>query len=156
MPWPTSARRPRSCHVGVHRELLVAELAADLAVRVGRMRLGHADRHVHVVDVRGERTEEHRHHEARVDGVHDQIHAVRPGQHLHGAGIGRIDLCRRVADSVTHLVRDATGPVQVVIREHHLLQPRSTCTQPRDRLSDRPHTDQQHLHDVSSRSEERP
>jgi hypothetical protein len=72
---------------GIHRELLVTQHATRRVVRVRRVGLGHADGGVHVVGTGGERAEEHRHHEARVDSVHHQVHAVLPGECLHGARI---------------------------------------------------------------------
>src|SRR4029078_5402486 len=52
-------------------ELLVAELDAGEFVRLLRMPVRQAHRHVEVIGATGQRAVEDRHHEPRVDGVHD-------------------------------------------------------------------------------------
>ena len=69
-----------------HGELLVAELLAGHLEGPIRMRVREAHGHVHVVRIGGEGAVEDRHHELRVDGVHDEVRAV---------GAGRIGHARR-------------------------------------------------------------
>jgi hypothetical protein len=52
---PDQRQLPRPLPVGRHRELLVAELEAGLAVRLAGMRVGQRHRHVQVVGARLER-----------------------------------------------------------------------------------------------------
>ena len=73
MPMPTSASRPFSSHAVGALELIVAELHADLLVRVHRMRLGERHRHVEVRDPRLEAGVEDRDVEERIDRVQDGV-----------------------------------------------------------------------------------
>ena len=133
-----------------HRELLVAELDPGLRVGVGRVRRGQAERHVHVVHVRGKRASEDGHQEARVDGVHHEVDAREPGRAPPPRAASDASMLRdRMARGIADRVRHPADPIEVVVGKHHLLQPWPTGAQARDRLSDGADSDQQDLHEIS-------
>ena len=152
MPTPDERQPAASLPLGGQLELVVTQLDAGQVVGVGGMRLGQADRHVHVVDVRGERAPEDRHQEARVDGVHDQVDAVGARERLDGGRVRGVDALGRVARRVADLSLHAARPVEVVVGEHHLLQPRTAAAQLGDGLPDRADADQQDLHEAHTPS----
>ena len=73
---------------------------------------------------------------------------MRPGERLHLRRVRGVDARDRVARAVTDRIRHAAGPIEVVVGEHHLLQPWTPGAQPRDRLAHRADADQQDLHDL--------
>ena len=74
------------------RQLVVAELDADLRVGLARVPAGQAHRHVEVVGAGRLRTLEDRQHEPRVDRVEDVRRTHLAGERGDRTGIRRVDL----------------------------------------------------------------
>ena len=94
IPIPTSASLPARLPRLVHRELLVAELHARQLERPIGVRLRKAAGHVHVVRIGLEGAGEDRHHELRIDRVHDQVRPMGAGQLGHRCRVAGVDLDR--------------------------------------------------------------
>jgi hypothetical protein len=127
------------------RELLVAELHADLGVRRLGMRLREGHRHVEVVRAPGVRAVEDRHHEPRVDGVHHVGDPVLTHQRLDRAGVRGIHLGRR-EPLVGQRVDRPARPCLVVVGDHAQLEEVTACGDRSERRADAPGADQENPH----------
>ena len=99
------------------------------------MALRQAHRHVEVVGATGQRAVEDRHHEPRVDGVHDVGDAVLANQFGDRVGRCRVDPRGgepRVADGVGGLL----GPRLVVVADDDLLEEVSSHRDGTERRTD--------------------
>ena len=90
-------------------ELLVAELDAGQFVRLLGMPVRQAHRHVEVVGATGQRAVEDRHHEPRVDSVHDMGDVVAANEFCDVVGRRRIHP-RRGEPRISHRVSGLRGP----------------------------------------------
>ncbi len=105
-------------------ELVVAELHADLFVRVDRVRLGERHRHVEVGRAGFEARVEDRDVEERVDGVQDRIGARLPDQRDDGVLARRVDPVRAEA-TVVELSHDVLRSCRVVVGQRAVLEERA-------------------------------
>ena len=128
------------------RELLVAELHARQAVRRRRVRTRERHRHVHVRRPDLEGRVEDLHVVDGLDRVHDQVDVVLLRELDDLILVRRVEAFRDERRCFVDLLLDLLRPVQVHVREHHLLQPRTVLRDDGDRLADAAHSNQQHLH----------
>ena len=105
-------------------ELVVAELDADLFVRVRRVRLGERHRHVEVGRAGFEARVEDRDVEERVDRVQDGVRFRLPDQRDDGVLARRVDPVRAEA-TVVELSDDVLRPRRVVVGERAVLEERA-------------------------------
>ena len=90
-------------------ELIVAQLDAGQFVRSLGVPLRQAHRHVEVVGATGQRAVEDRHHEPRVDGVHDMRDVVAANEIGDVVGRRRVDP-RGGEPRIAHRVGGLRGP----------------------------------------------
>ena len=91
------------------------------------MPLRQAHRHVEVVGATGQRAVEDRHHEPRVDGVHDVGDVVAANEFCDVVGRRRVHPRRgepRIADRVSGL----RGPRLVVVADDDVVEEISSCS----------------------------
>ncbi len=134
--------------LGGQRELLVAELHARLAEGSLGMRLRQADGHVHVVRVGLERAAEDRHHELRVDRVHDEVGPMGAGELRNRRCVACVDLLGGEARSTAERVGQRAGAGFVVVGEDHRLAPVARRGEAADGLSHRADADEQDSHET--------
>ena len=128
-------------------ELVVAELDPGLLVRVQRMRLGQAHRHVQVVRPGGQGAREDGRHELRLDRIHHVSRPMLARERGDAVRIRCVDPGRdepsRPADRATFdPVDGALGAGRVVVADDHGLEEVASGGDLRDRVTDAAGADQ--------------
>jgi hypothetical protein len=132
---PDQREAPGGAPLVLDGELLVAELDAGEFVWLLGMPQRQAHGHVEVVGATGQRAVEDRHHEPRVDGVHDVGDVVAANEFGDVVGRRRVDL-RGGESRVAHRVGGLPCSALVVVTDHDLFEELSAHGDGAERRSD--------------------